>query len=483
MTFKLFDRYALDDAAKINYTRDGFMTAMPRVARTGIQLYRGSEVGVSDKAVVRIYRDEAEVFSTDSLQSFAHKPVTNDHPPEAVTADNWKRYATGQLGDEIARDGQFIRVPMVLMDGGAINKFRDGKQELSVGYTCDIEMIAGTTADGEEYDGIQKNIRVNHVAQVDAARGGAELRIGDGTGEARLAFKDYAVAFAAAQKGAVNTADVLIDANGFLAKDKKYPILKDGVLYVAALRAAATDSIAKGDGDVISAAQSLLSLLDAQVPTPMADSQKGPHMAKYTVDGVTVEMDEMSIQVVDRAIKSMTTALSDAKSALTKATTDAAAVATTKDAEIAKLSTDLATAATKVTTLESQVKDSEITPAKLDALVADRKVVADKAKVLLPAVVVDGKSDSEIRRQVVTAKVGDKSKDWNDEMVKISFDTLAESVKLDTATTGSHRPGGVQDSARVLSSGGSQSGLSDAHQALSDRNAAMSERWKGAAKH
>ena len=67
-----------------------------------------------------------------------------------------------------------------MMDGTAIKDYEGGKRELSLGYTADVEMVSGFTNRGEQYDAIQRNIRVNHVALVDQGRANQELRIGDG---------------------------------------------------------------------------------------------------------------------------------------------------------------------------------------------------------------------------------------------------------------------------------------------------------------
>lgn len=161
-------------------TDDGYLVATAKVARTGVQIYAGSDVGKPDIASIRIYRPEAEVFSRDALHSFAHRPVTIDHPSVAVTAENWREHAVGQTGDEVARDGEFIRVPLVLMDAKAIKSVEDGKRrQLSMGYTCDVAFEPGISPQGEAYDAIQRNIRGNHLAVVTAARGGPELKLGD----------------------------------------------------------------------------------------------------------------------------------------------------------------------------------------------------------------------------------------------------------------------------------------------------------------
>ncbi|WP_267550068.1 DUF2213 domain-containing protein [Rhizobium rhizogenes] len=160
-------------------TGDGYLVADARIARTGIQSYSGAEIGRPEMRTVRIYRPGAEVFSNDTLKSAAHRPVTNDHPPEMVTSENWKKYSVGQTGDEIAGEGIFLRVPLMVSDEAAIQDIESGKQELSAGYICDVDFTAGITPAGEAYDAIQRNIRINHIAIVRRGRAGSKVRIGD----------------------------------------------------------------------------------------------------------------------------------------------------------------------------------------------------------------------------------------------------------------------------------------------------------------
>ena len=78
------------DAVTVAGTRrrdDGYLVADARIARTGIQTYLGSEVGKPDMSTVRVYRPGSEVFSDDTMKSAAHRPVTNDHPPELVSSE------------------------------------------------------------------------------------------------------------------------------------------------------------------------------------------------------------------------------------------------------------------------------------------------------------------------------------------------------------------------------------------------------------
>lgn len=170
------------DSAPVAGTRrtaDGYLVAEVRTARTGLQTYSGAEAGQPSKPTVTLFRPESEVFSHDSKASYAHKPITVGHPPAGVSAENWRQHAVGHVGDTVSRDGEFIRVPMVLMDAGAVAGIANGTREVSAGYTCDVDWTPGKTADGRAYDGVQRRLRINHVAVVPRGRAGPECRFGD----------------------------------------------------------------------------------------------------------------------------------------------------------------------------------------------------------------------------------------------------------------------------------------------------------------
>ncbi|WP_164901890.1 DUF2213 domain-containing protein [Neorhizobium lilium] len=173
----LHDKLTIDTKRR---TRDGYLTVNARVARAdNVQTYLGSEVGKPDMASVRVFRPADEVFSSDTMQSFAHRPVTLGHPSAAVSATNWRDVAKGWSDGEVARDGEFVRVSMLLADADTIKAVEDGTRELSMGYDCSLDWTAGTSPSGEAYDAVQRGIRSNHIAVVQQARGGPELRFGD----------------------------------------------------------------------------------------------------------------------------------------------------------------------------------------------------------------------------------------------------------------------------------------------------------------
>lgn len=181
----LTDTIAIDAGAKMKRTADGYAVMECAVARSGIQEYLAAEMGdaFKDRAptdIIRVYRPDAVIFGDDSLSSYAHKPLTNDHPPVQVTADNWKQYAIGHTGDEVKVDGKKVRVPMMMADASAISDVEAGKVEWSAGYAVSFDVVpSGTAPDGTLCDAIVTGQKINHIALVDRGRAGPEFRIGD----------------------------------------------------------------------------------------------------------------------------------------------------------------------------------------------------------------------------------------------------------------------------------------------------------------
>lgn len=482
----LFDRYEFDDAAKVTFTNDGYMVATPRVARTGIQLYYGSELGrVGDDAnkVFRVLRPESSVFSKDSMASYAYKPVTDDHPPENVTADNWQKYSKGQMSGDIARDGDFIRVPMAVMDRALIDKYKQGKVEISMGYDTEISWQSGTDPKFGDYDAVQGPPRINHMAVVDAARGGHQLRIGDGTG-AKVDFNVYATALDAIAKGNINR-DALADVSAaHLATDSKgvmtYPIIKDGFVFLQSLRANKTDALTKKDGDALCALDNLLQRAETtSTPAVTKDgNMESVTMPKIiTVDGISVEFaTDQAAQIVQRALDAASTSVKDMRTQLDAANSSVTKLTKDLSDATAKHTTEIATKDAEIVTLKKAVEDSKITPAALDQMVKDRAEVAGKAAAVLgAALVVDGKSVGEIMRQVVDAKLGDKAKGWSDDQVKVSFDTMTADVKP-THVGGGSNLGDMQ--AAFAGSGGNGTQRQAADAAIAARDKRLQDAYK-----
>jgi hypothetical protein len=317
-------------AGKVRRTGDGYLVADAKVARTGIQDYLGSELGRPDMRIVRVYRPEAEVFSADAMRSYAHRPMTNNHPDKPVTAATWKDVAVGQTGGDVVRDGEFVTVPMVLMDAAAIRDYEAGKRELSMGYSAEIVFDAGITPDGQTYDAIQTNLKMNHLALVDRARGGDALRIGD--------------------------------------------------------------------------------------DNPRKSTMNEIKTRTVLVDGLSVETTDAGAQAISKLQKDVT----DATALYVKACDEHKTVIAAKDADLAKKDAEI-----------DSLKGKVLTDAQIDARVQARADLIATAKQIADADYT-GKSENEIRKIAVIAKLGDAAiKDKPDAYVQARFDILAEDSKRD----------------------------------------------------
>jgi hypothetical protein len=164
-----------------SYTPEGFLlvTSVP-VARTGVQDYyegEGIPVQGDSHGKIRIQRDASEVFHPNTIASFNGKPITNDHPTEKVTPDNFKKYSVGTVlnprrGEGREFDSDYLYADLLITDKDAIQDVLNGKVEVSCGYDAEYEMI-------RPGEGRQHFIIGNHVALVDKGRCGARCAVGD----------------------------------------------------------------------------------------------------------------------------------------------------------------------------------------------------------------------------------------------------------------------------------------------------------------
>lgn len=177
---------SLDADANMRLNDRGFLLAFPRVARTGIQVYAGWELGRDDVDRVRVYRPPEVLFDPEKLRSFSRLPLTNDHPRTLVDAANWRQHAVGTADSEMLRDGEFLRIPIMVQDASTVDAVKRGKAQLSAGYQMALDWTPGQSPEGEAYDARMTDYKGNHIAIVSRARGGPSLRIGDDRGEIKM---------------------------------------------------------------------------------------------------------------------------------------------------------------------------------------------------------------------------------------------------------------------------------------------------------
>lgn len=358
-------------------TRDGYLAARAKAARAGIYDYLGREIDpqatkFQADEIVKVYRPPEEVFAKDSVASFLMKPVTNDHPTHPVTADNWRQHSRGVVGKAL-REGDYLSFDIVIMDADLIKDVESGKRELSNGYASDISFEDGTTKDGQIYQAIQRNIRGNHVAVVDKGRAGPFCRIQDAAPCEAMA------------------AELVLD---WLTNEETYSADNFGDKN-------ASDATPRGSR-IPSGEGALSQDGDRQVTTKT-----------ILVDGLNVEVTDAA----ERAILKLQGQLADAttaKGALETKVGELTAAVATKDGEIAGLN--------------QKLKDAEVGPEKLQQMAADRATLIEKAKAIDPKVVTDGKTDAEIRRAVVVARLGDSAPS-DDNGIAGAFTALSKDTK------------------------------------------------------
>ena len=329
----IFFADATIEAGKARITPEGFFVADALVGRANnVQEYQAGQLGDAfadrdPRSIVRVFRPEAEIFAVDSLSSASRIPITLDHPATQagavmVDAKNWREFAKGETGEQIMRDGEFIRVPIRVTDAAAVQSVQSDRREFSLGYSATIRPEAGVH-DGLVYDAVVSNIRYNHLAACRAARGGPELRITDDRrGTPMLIIIDglqvdvsNADVAAATIRNLITARDSANDAtqaaqtaladaqNAIAAKDAEIVTLKDAADKAkptpAALRDAAAEYArvadkAKALGATVTDEMDADAMRSAAVSLKLGDAAKD-----YTPAQVVAAFDALTVTVAD----------------------------------------------------------------------------------------------------------------------------------------------------------------------------------------
>jgi hypothetical protein len=170
-------------------TKEGFLlcSGVP-IARTthrdAPMLYAPGEVPVKagPDGIIRVERLPEDVFTPETIASFAGKPVigvmggsTTAHGTGDVNPTNWKQLAVGVVQNPRRGEGlddDLLLADLLITDADAIAAVRSGLREVSCGYDADYEELGPGRAR-------QMNIIGNHVALVEHGRCGPRCSIGD----------------------------------------------------------------------------------------------------------------------------------------------------------------------------------------------------------------------------------------------------------------------------------------------------------------
>jgi len=151
------------------FTSEGYLVDRPILTTTGIFEYHNA-----DGSVRRELRLPDEVFSAESLKSYKGHPIIITHDAGEVDKNNVTSHQIGTILTEGYRSGDDVRAEIIIHDTDKMKAA--GLKELSLGYHVDLDETPGEW-NGQRYDAIQRNIRINHLALVRNARAGEQARL------------------------------------------------------------------------------------------------------------------------------------------------------------------------------------------------------------------------------------------------------------------------------------------------------------------
>lgn len=165
--------FAFDKQSARSTDADGRMRVKDCILSTAeINPYRGQEIpgfddlGLKPNSVYDLYRDPEELAK--AVASFEGVPLMVKHIPQTAEEPR-KEYQCGAV-HTVTFDGKHLRGDLLVSDGYAIELIESGElSDLSCGYRYEPDMVSGEFR-GQQYDGVMRNIKGNHVALVDDGR-------------------------------------------------------------------------------------------------------------------------------------------------------------------------------------------------------------------------------------------------------------------------------------------------------------------------
>lgn len=358
-----YDRITLDasEYRKPAVLPNGFLKTDAVLTRTGVFPYR-----LGDGSTRRELRLPEEVGSPDSLASFQMLPVTDDHPPAAVTKDNVTVYQRGSIGDTVAFDGRLVSAPILITERNLVGKIQAGvKDQVSLGYDCDLEMTPGTHPEFGEYDAIQRGIVGNHVAIVALGRAGPAARVRMDAADGEMEMPDG------------DDETVMDDPSPESVNSPAVPSTGTAIESPAPAETSAT-AMAASASDANSRAVQPTPDTGA-VRTDAAPNARRMRM-KIRIDGMDYEPEQVP-QALERRDAAQAAQMKAAEDLLASARADAEKARKDSEAAVIAAKKDLDTATARADSLKSELDKAE--KARTDAASPEKFSAAVRARVAL----------------------------------------------------------------------------------------------------
>lgn len=186
---KTFNIYDTQPESMREHDINGFIGIKGNpISKVGVFPYSGGqidpegEMGLIPDKIYQIYRPEDELSHPDTAESFKLLPFTDEHAMLGAEEDGMmpaeKKGVHGVIGEDVYFDDGYLKGNLKIFSGKLSKLINNGKTELSIGYRCLYDMTSGVY-NGQKYDGIQRNIRGNHLALVEEGRSGHDVAVLD----------------------------------------------------------------------------------------------------------------------------------------------------------------------------------------------------------------------------------------------------------------------------------------------------------------
>ncbi len=144
------------------------------MAKEGVYFYSQEDTGTGP---TNSYLPKNELVKlTNNLNQLNESiPLVDDHPEEGVTTKNAKRVVVGSVNN-FRMNGPKMLGTVTVYEEETLNKIRNGKKEVSTGYEAKSLDTKGSW-NSQDYDTVQLDLKLNHLALVDEARFGRDVRL------------------------------------------------------------------------------------------------------------------------------------------------------------------------------------------------------------------------------------------------------------------------------------------------------------------
>lgn len=162
------------DNAEVTFREEnGLLIGEIALAKPDVYPYRDP-----DGTIHYEFKPPEEILSEEFLQQTCLLPITDEHPPEGeVTDSNIAKYIKGMTGTSPRIEGNLVVNVGAVYDPQLKEQIKRGdKRQVSIGFRTVLVDKQGEF-NGKKYDRVQTNIRLNHLAFTRAGRCGDQCAI------------------------------------------------------------------------------------------------------------------------------------------------------------------------------------------------------------------------------------------------------------------------------------------------------------------